>query len=447
MRKAVVMRSITPERKRLYYAAASVILVLVFVLSIYGMLSSDRPYMPEESISGLDPARSQVFLNGSSYELNEESIKDHEETQSERREILAEQRESHQMTAAQQRLAETRGQDQVTQSSEQTEGQGPGDTGTSGSTEGTRADSKPKPEKHPEPKKAPEPTKKPAVTQPDPKPATPSNPSTPSKTDPDDDDEENYYKKKQKDRDVLPTIKTSLRDGVSTKGETISFWVTATDYKKQNIPVFSNGEGQFTVYLNGEKLTSTGTSGKKTNFRPAVKDGKNTIKITAVDRKGNKRTITRRVNCDTKEEAKPIGTVYVSIIAPMLSLGTIESGIKVKIYEEEPTSDILRDAFKQKGISSTMTDSYLQGISRDGIAAGTEISEEILEEAEERRITIYDREDWPDGWEDRLFEKDFSNRSGWIYRVNGSMPNVGIGSYIPDDGDEIELEFILFEEE
>ncbi|MBR2547879.1 MAG: DUF4430 domain-containing protein [Eubacterium sp.] len=408
--------------------------MLVFVLWVHGTLNSDGPYSPEEAISGLNSERSQVFLSGSNYAIDEDTKNAHEEEEKERSRILAEKRASHQQTATQKRLDETRGQSEVKQES----GKGGGNTGESSKKAG-------EPKKAAEPEPENEPQRTPEPRRQDPKPTKPADPSKPSETDPDDDDEEDYYKKKQKDRDVLPTIKTSLRDGVSTKGETISFWVTATDYKKQNIPVFSNGEGRFTVYLNGEELTSTGTSGKKTNFRPAVKDGKNTVKITAVDRKGNKRTITRRVNCDTKQEAKPIGTVYVSIIAPSLGLDVIESNISVKIFEEEPTADILRDAFKKAGISSTMTDSYLQGISRPGIAAGTEIPEELLEEAEERRITIYDREDWPKGWEDRLFEKDFSNRSGWIYRVNGSMPNVGIGAYIPDDGDEIELEFILFE--
>ena len=31
--------------------------------------------------------------------------------------------------------------------------------------------------------------------------------------------------------------------------------------------------------------------------------------------------------------------------------------------------------------------------------------------------------------------------------MNGAMPKVGIGSYIPNDGDEIDLVFILFEDE
>lgn len=450
--------SAIPDRKRIIFCAASVILMLVFVLVIWGLLTDDGPYVPENNVSVMDNARSQVFLGGKKYALNEKTKTEHEESQQERREILAEQRASGQMTAAQRRLAETREEAQV-----KTEQKAESESVTSGGNGETTVKSKagkqgtkpeknrgPKSEKNhdpkPENKSDPRPEQKPVVT-PDPTPSRPSTPSRPASVDPDDDDEEDYYKKKKKDRDVLPTIKTSLRDGASTKGETISFWVTATDYKNQNIPVFSNGEGQFAVYLNGTRLTSTGTSGKKTNFRPLVKDGKNTIKITAVDRKGNKRTITRRVNCAIDEEAKPIGTVYVNISAPSIGLDSIAAGIPVDIYEEEPLVDILRDAFRKEGISSTMSETYLSGISREGIAEGAEISEELLEKAEEYRITVYDREDWPKGWEDQLYERDFTNRSGWVYYVNGTMPKIGIGSYIPDDGDEIDLVFILFEDE
>ncbi len=436
-----------PDRKRIWFGIASVILMLVFVLGIRGMLISDGAYVPDNTVSEMDNARSQVFLGGKKYALNEQTRTEHEKSQEERREILAEQRASGQQNAAQRRLAETREteQPQGTEPNVNSESEGGRPSGEKRSGKSDKKSDK-KPENKPETKPEQKPPQKPAVT-PDPKLTRPAKPSKPESVDPDDDDEEDYYKKKKKDRDVLPTIKTSLRDGISTKGETISFWVTATDYKNQDIPVFSNGEGQFTVYLNGTKLTSTGASGKKTYFRPLVQNGKNIVKITAVDRKGNKRTITRRVNCAVEEEAKPIGTVYVNISAPSLGLESIAAGIPVDLYEEEPVADILRAAFSKEGISATMSDSYLRGLSREGIAAGAEISEEILERAEEYRITIYDREDWPAGWENQLFEKDFTSRSGWVYYVNGAMPKVGIGSYIPNDGDEIDLVFILFEDE
>ena len=66
---------------------------------------------------------------------------------------------------------------------------------------------------------------------------------------------------------------------------------------------------------------------------------------------------------------------------------------------------------------------------------------------EEHRVTLYEEDKWPKDWKDRLYEKDFASTSGWIYRVNGEMPNVGIGAYTVNDGDEIDLVFVLFDGE
>ena len=407
--------------RRILFAAASLIMMLLLVFSARQALMAEDPYKPEDTASSLDSGRSQVYVSGDGYQLNENTKKEHKESEEQRSRILEEQRASHQQTAAQKRISDTRGSTPV------------------------KEPAKPaaRPSKPSRPAEKPqEPVRRPAV-----KPLPPAKPSDPADNDPDDDDEENYYKKPKKERDVLPTIKTSLKDGMTTKGETISFWVTATDYKKQNIPVFSNGSGKFTVWLNGAKLTSTGESGNKTSFKPTVKNGKNTVKITAEDRRGNKRTITRRIRCEVEKELEPVGTVQVSISAPSLGIGTIASGIKVSIMEEESVAEALKKAFKSAGISATMTNSYLKGLRKSGIASKARITDELREKAEENRVTLYDEDKWPKDWKDRLFEKDFANTSGWIYRVNGEMPNVGIGAYTVNDGDEVDLVFILFDGE
>ncbi|MGM9626294.1 MAG: DUF4430 domain-containing protein [Eubacteriales bacterium] len=36
-----------------------------------------------------------------------------------------------------------------------------------------------------------------------------------------------------------------------------------------------------------------------------------------------------------------------------------------------------------------------------------------------------------------LYEFDFGDLSGWIYKVNGETPSVGCGDYVLSDGDEI----------
>nr|MCR4956366.1 DUF4430 domain-containing protein [Lachnospiraceae bacterium] len=41
-----------------------------------------------------------------------------------------------------------------------------------------------------------------------------------------------------------------------------------------------------------------------------------------------------------------------------------------------------------------------------------------------------------------LYEKDAGKNSGWMYRVNGHLPNVSIGNYVLSDGDNIEFFFV-----
>ena len=414
------------KKKNIIFAAAAVLMAFIFAYGLQGSLAQNKPYEPENEISSMDDERSQVFVNGSGYTLNENKQKEHIEAAEKRSKILKEREVNNQQTAAQKRMAKTRQEK-------------PAVTPVKPTTKPKVKPSKPavKPVTPTKPTKPPE--------KPTPPAKKPAKPEDTKKVDPDDEDEEAHYKKSDEEREKDPTIKTSLRDGITVQGETINFWVTATDYKKQNIPVFSNDEGSFTVLLNDVKLTSTGASGDKTNFSAPGQEGKNIIKITATDRKGNTRTITRRVNCETEAEPEPIGTVTVSISAPSLNIGTIAGGISVQIMEEEKLCDVLRDAFKAGGFSANMSDSYLKGISKGGIAKNAEITDEIREKAEEKRITIYEREKWPDGWQNRLYEKDFASTSGWIYRVNGDTPSVGINSYVPNDGDEIELIFILFE--
>ena len=42
-----------------------------------------------------------------------------------------------------------------------------------------------------------------------------------------------------------------------------------------------------------------------------------------------------------------------------------------------------------------------------------------------------------------LYEHDFGDLSGWVYKVNGELPSVGCGGYVLKDGDVIEWCYTL----
>ena len=392
------MKKAAIDRKKILFAALAVLLMLIFVYGGRSSLEKRDAFIPEDTVSTMDNERSQVYVSGKDYKLDIQTQQKHKEQQQKRSRILEEEEASHQQSESQKRVSDTQGE--------------------------PRRDQQGRPVKVP-PKK------------PEQKPADPGDPGDPGDDQPEDDVPDKENKK--------PTITMSLKDGQKTKGEAVNFWVTATDYKNQNIPVFSNGDGHFEVYVNGSKITSTGTNGNKTNFRANVKDGKNTIKVVATDKRKKQATRTISIRADVNTGPKVIGSVTVSASAPSLKIGTIFSGIKVDIVEQEPLREVLSDAFKKAGVSAEMSSSYLAALKKSGIAKEAKITDELREKAEEKRVTLIEREDWPSGWQNRLREKDFCSHSGWVYYVNGSMPGVGIGSFVPDDGDEIELVFRLFE--
>ena len=427
------MKNLSLNKSKIIFGAASILMLLVCVFGIRGIISQSAPYMPENKVSVMDNERSQVFVSGTQYNLDVKTKKKHEAQQEKRREILQKREQTRQLTPVRRRLISTRKPvKKPAVVPVKTKKKDPSKTKKSGSP--TKKKDKGKPEK---PGKKEEPEEPPKQDEPE-EPSDPKDPKEGKEGDKDDDTV-------AKEENMLPLIESSLIDGRKIEGTVVNFWVTATDYKKQNIPVFSNGEGHFEVYLNGSKITSAGASGEKTNFRAEVEDGVNTIKIEATDKRDKTAVKTYNIRCDVNEPNKIVGSVTVSVSAPSLGIGNIFSGQKVDITEQEPLRDILSDAFKAQGISAEMTSSYLAALKKTGIAKKATITDSLRDKAEEMRVTLKEREDWPDGWQNRLKEKDFCSSSGWVYYVNGSMPDVGIGSYIPSDGDEISLVFILFD--
>ncbi len=400
--------SLGADRKRILLCIASVLLMLVFVYAFRYAIEQSDPFVPDDTVSSMDNKRSQVYVSGDEYKLDAETAKEHKQNERKRSDILSQSRSS-----------DNNNRDRS------------GGLGDDGDNNPGRV----KPEDQ---------------RKPDDREREPGDPDKPR--DDDDDPYDDSTGKDDDERSKVPTIKFSFRDGETMTGSPVKFWILAKDYHGTVIPAFSNGDGKVEVWLNGAKIVSTGSDGGKIYYNPAVKSGKNTVKVTAYDSttvKGkwtpHKRTITRKFTANIDTGPKIVGSVTVSISAPSLGIGTISSGIKVDITKDESVHDVLKEAFKKAGISSTMSASYLSGISKKGIAKKARITDELREKAREKRVTIKESDDWPKNWEDRLFEKDFCDASGWHYEVNGSEPNVGIGSKSVDDGDTVDLVFHLFD--
>lgn len=381
------------KKKHIFLAAAAAMALLI-VCALAVFLNNQEEYVPQVQAAELNVDRSQVYLTGEGYKLDQQQKKIHQEQEKQREERIKQKQKQDPQSAS-----------------------GPKKVRPSGV----------KPVKPSNNKNKPNNSNKPGTT---PKPDDPENDDPVKPTDP---------TKSEEERAKEPTIRVSVAGGEIVNGNRLDFSVTVTDYKGRNVPVFSESDGSFTVSCNGSRLSSDGTDGSKTWFRTSLHEGRNTISVSAVDREGNEKTKTVNFTGNTSAEAENIGEVYVVISADILNLGTFYEGT-IRITRGDSAKDVLEIAFAQAGITPSFKDSYLAGIGRSGIAEGASITDEVRAIMEELRKTEKDPADQDPN---RLKEHDFYDSSGWIYSVNGSFPDKGLGSYKLEDGDELYLIFAL----
>ena len=134
--------------------------------------------------------------------------------------------------------------------------------------------------------------------------------------------------------------------------------------------------------------------------------------------------------------------VACSINAKSVSIEEIVSS-EVPFYGEN-CAEILLRILEDNGLEAiyygtTDDDFYLAGIS--GIdTSGAKVADELIPFLTENEIEYEEKVNE----EGLLGEFDFTESAGWVYTVNGEMPDVGMNSYIPQDGDEIEFIFTLY---
>lgn len=235
--------------------------------------------------------------------------------------------------------------------------------------------------------------------------------------------------------DGRPIITTDLVNGQKVSGTTLLFSVSTKDAYGDSISSFD-----ITVTLNGTRITTVGASTYRTE---KLRNGKNTIKITAADNDGNRRTITRTVNCDAGAEAAVTGTATVRIEAATLSLGkngVLSSG-SAPVHQSDMISDVVISYLEKNGFTYKYTGGYLASIGRPGIAAGASVPQALLKAA--------GAEDPFAGGktysESTLAEKQFTSQSGWMFSVNDSFPEkTGMSGVKAKAKQKIRLCYTLF---
>lgn len=133
--------------------------------------------------------------------------------------------------------------------------------------------------------------------------------------------------------------------------------------------------------------------------------------------------------------------VYCSVDADNLSLELIE---QTDIpFDGENCAEILVELIENEGFEpiyygTTESGFYLSGIGGIDTSQIT-LTEDTIEYLTENNIE-YAESVSSDG---ELSEFDITDRSGWVFLINGELPSVGMCDYIPQPGDEIRLTFTL----
>lgn len=376
------------RKKNFLWAGVSLAVLIAFISVVFFSLTSQVQAIPKDPINGVNTKRSQGLVAGSGYVIDKKQEQVHKKEEKKKREQKKEEK-----TVKKQ---ENQGQAPVTGDNSALARSNPDSQRPSeGGGEGGR-DQRPQEEQQ----------------------DTPDPPEDPT----------------------LPTIKTSLKQKEQVAPGYKGFWIKATDYKERAID--SSG---LEVQVNGEKLYRSGEDGSKVRYGAEMREGENTIRITALDSYGKSKTVLYLIYGTIGKEEELEGSITFSLEAGTIGKGTIIGPMSVDVVADKPFAYTLDKLFKEKGISYDSSGSfnsgfYLKRIYKNGITSGYQFPSalmKILEEDIGYTKTPYEA--------NSLGEKDFTTESGWMYQVNGAGLSFGMSGYIPRDGDVVRVRFTLWQ--
>lgn len=365
-------------RNRRVKSGIAAIITVIFLICITGLiLYAQKGYVPENTVSALDTSRSQVYVTGIGYKIDNGQKKFNHKIEKEKKE----ERKSDANEISQNGVKGDNAQGSS----------GKIDIGDNGNSKGNN-----------------------------------DNPS--------EDDTQPGTEK-----DLRPTITTNLYDGETVQGTYTSFYVVSRDHNGRHLTA-----DMMAVTCNGTVITSTGDDGSKIAYRADLQDGTNEFTLTATDKYGMSRTITRTIKCNYNGTAKKIGYVWMTVDAKTVGLGKIIPRQKVDLYKGDQLSYVFDRFIKSNsGFSyghngSLESGFYLANIRKTGITAGAKIPDKLKKYLDDAGWTQKDYHD------NLLGDEDFTQHSGWLVSINGAYPSRGMSAVTLDDGDEIVLEFTLW---
>ena len=143
------------------------------------------------------------------------------------------------------------------------------------------------------------------------------------------------------------------------------------------------------------------------------------------------------------EAAETDGVVYATIEKLTIGQGYIQEPVKVNFSKGDTYADVMLQILKNLNLSYKSTTSqygfYLSAIQDDDNSPA--VIPQIILDALAKKDDDVSTSRTNQGW---LGEFDYTKYSGWMYTVNNTMPNVGMGNQAPADGDVVRFQFSVY---
>ena len=241
-----------------------------------------------------------------------------------------------------------------------------------------------------------------------------------------------------------PNIHTNLDDWTGDI-ETNHFKFTVDARTWQNERIYADC---IEVRLNGKLVTNpTGSEIFEYDLyfsKPVSGDYSDyTVTVLAWDKDGNSRFVSYNIRYLAKGKGEAIAPVTVTIDATTVNCGIVESAT-VEVKGGDSAADAVLKMFETNGFTADFKGSvessfYLMSISKAYAFRGAGIESRLRELLERDGIAMK-----PSGTQDKLGEFNYTEGSGWMYFINGSLcPGVGMNEWPLQGGENITLRFTL----
>lgn len=244
-----------------------------------------------------------------------------------------------------------------------------------------------------------------------------------------------------------PSISTNL-DGYSDEITNRNFTFLVTARTNTGATIYSD---HILITLDGNAVrapTGSGTYEYELYFRdPVVGDTEtHVVTVLAWDDAGNSAFVRYEVTYAFIDHGSENGTAYLLLDATVVGLDpdTMGGTYTYKIKQDEPASYAVLAMLKDFGYevdSPRDADDgfYLRSISRPGLLDYAEIPDNLMQKILQDGLTLTGQPN-----SDTLGEFAYTQGSGWMYSVNGTLyAGKGLSNYYLNDGDTLYLRFTL----